>query len=183
MATVPTVQVWSIGQFVTSSQMNAGIGNVLSWLLNPPRATVYRSSGQSFSSGSVALVNWTTELVDTDTMWASGHPSRLVFQTAGRFLVEALAHFNGFASGAGYLSLGVNTAGAPPSGASKLQELTLPTAGTGFYLSLPLTFTYTFNAGDYIEMFLNQTSGGAVTAFPGGAYFDGHLGASWVATS
>lgn len=183
MATIPTVQVWSTGQFVTSSQMNAGVGNVLSWLMSTPRAIVYRNASLSISSTSVTtVVNQTTELVDTDTMWSNSQPSRLTAHTAGLFLIEAAAHFTAFSSGQAMCGVGLNTAGswAVPN---KLQEVTMSATGPNFGESCGLTFSYFLNSGDYLEQFVAQTSGGSLSVFPGGTYFDGHFGAKWIATS
>lgn len=183
MATIPTVQVWSVGQFVTSSQMNAGVGNVLSWLMSTPRAIVYRNASLSISSGSVTtLVNWTTELVDTDTMWAAGQASRLKCNTSGLFLIEGAAHFTAFSSGQALLGIGLNTNGSW-SVPNKLQEVSVPATGPNFGESISLTFSYYLNSGDYLETFVAQTSGSSNTVFPGGAYFDGHFGMKWIASS
>lgn len=186
MATIPTVQVWSTGQFVTSSQMNAGVGNVLSWLMSTPRAIVYRNASVSWSStANPFVVSWTTELVDTDTMWSNAHPSRLVFNTAGLFLVESAVHFSAITTGAAQTGVALNSAGAWPAQGStnRLQETTLPACTSSFGMSMSETFSYFFNAGDYVETFAAQTSGSANTAFANGTYFDGHLGAKWIATS
>lgn len=180
MATVPTVQVWSIGQYVTSSQMNAGIGNVLSWLLSPPKATIYRNAALSVAASTTTVVPWTSEVIDTDTMWASGTASRLKFNTAGSFAVEAVAHFSGISTGQVYMAVCLNSNG---SLSNRLVEQALPNVGTGFFQSLNLSFSYFFNAGDYIEMFVNQTTTGPVNAFPGGAYFDGHFGGRWISNN
>lgn len=178
MATVPTVQVWSIGQYVTSAQMNAGIGNVLSWLMAPPKATIYRNAALGVSTTTV--VPWTTELIDTDTMWSAGHNTRLVFNTAGTFAVEAVSHFAGISTGQVYMAVCLNSAGTL---GGRLVEQALPNVGSSFFQSLNLSFSYFFNAGDYIEMFVNQTAGGTVNAFPGGAYFDGHFTGRWISTN
>jgi hypothetical protein len=186
MATVPTVQVWSTGQYVTAAQMNAGVGNVLSWLMGTPRAIIYRNAAVSWASNGIpSVISWTTELVDTDTMWSSGHPSRFTFNTAGLWQIELAVHYNEITTGASHCGIGLNSAGTWPSFGStnRLQESTLSACGTAFGQSMNLTFSYYFNQNDYIEAFTTQNSGSAVSAFPSGTYFDGHLSAKWLASS
>lgn len=181
MATIPTVQVWSTGQFVTSSQMNAGIGNVLSWLLSTPRAVIYNSGSAAWaSSATPAAATWTTELVDTDAMWASGTPTRLKANTAGLYFIEGAWHFSIFTTGNAMMGVGLNTNGSWGT-PNKLQEATSPPPSANFGPSLNTSFSYFLNVGDYLELFAAQTSGATSAVY--GSYFAGHFGAKWLASS
>lgn len=166
MATVPTVLDPSALTKLTAVTFDAGIRDVLNWYMNNrPRAHIYDNGGsQNFTSGgSLQLVTFDSEVYDNDSMHStsgSGNlsPSRLYFQTAGRFLVDVLITFpSQVAFSALNLQVSLNSGGSNTGGTILRNQ---PYSQVN---QAHLTMYRVFNAGDYLEFFVNQTSGATRT--------------------
>lgn len=185
MGTVPTVIVWSAGQFVTSTQMNT-VGTALSFLLSPPRVLVYKNLASPWPSGTTPVTpGWNTEIVDTDTCWTLTNRGRLTANTAGLYLIEGAIHFPTITAGGTQCGVALNSNGTWPAigSTNRLIESTLGFVGTGWGNSMNLSFSYPLQVGDYVEFYAAQNSGGSISAIPNGTYFDGHFGMKWIASS
>lgn len=89
MATVPT---FTTGALVSKSDLD--------FLLAPPNCRVYHNAAQSISTGTVTTLAFNSERWDTDTMHDTvTNNSRIVFTTAGRYLIGAHIEFDSNATG------------------------------------------------------------------------------------
>ncbi len=189
MAALPAVPSFGAGSFDTSAQLNQ-LAAAVSFLLNPPRALVYKSvSSSRASSLTSAVVNWDTVITNSDGGWAGASPSRLTCNTPGLYHIEAAveyASFSGSPTTAWEIWLGVarNSASTFPGGGSANalcgEERPIQTS-VGEYASV--SFTYFLSAGDYLEVFTSQVSGGSQTLIPNANYYSGHFGMTWRAVS
>jgi hypothetical protein len=168
MATIPTPLDPPAGQKLTASVFDAGVRDVLNWYMtNRPRAHVYDSSGsQSFSNGgALQLVGFDSEVYDNDGIHLTGtlgtgstSSSRINFTTPGRYLVDVLLTFpTQTAFSAINLSVNLNAGGVSTAGTILRNQPYSQVNQAAFVLRRM------FNAGDYIEFFLNQTSGASRT--------------------
>jgi hypothetical protein len=158
------------GQLIASAGFGIPVANNLGVLANPPIAKMRNSTTQSIPNSTDTAMTWDTEDYDT----VSGHStvtnsSRYTCQTgyAGYYLVQAMGWWNGNATGSRSIWLKVNGSDLPGS-----KDGVIPGAGIN-------TSTYTatkvfLNVGDYVEVFVRQNSGGALTTV-----LDSTAGQSW----
>lgn len=120
------------------------------------RATALSSDTQTISTATPTAVNFATEAFDTDTMWAIGQPSRIVFQTTGIFTFGAEWVWPSSATP------GIKSAFWRLNGATQLVSERVDGGASAAMgeLRRQLNYVYPFNAGDYVELIVTQTSGG-----------------------
>lgn len=168
-----TPRTWSAGERPTAAQFNQDIRDNVAFLANPPAVRVTNSGTQSLTSASEATLSWDTETFDTDTMHASGSPTRITFTTAGLYQVSwsiTVASDNDYLWLYSYLRLNGATLIAVGSSVGTQTDNGLSPHSTGSAL-------YKFAAADYVEIRAAQknTSAGA-DAVSTNAYFS----AVWV---
>lgn len=161
MATVPTILTPAVGNKNTVANYLTYIRDVTTFWLNRPVCRVYNSAAISAAtSGTYVLLTWDTEEVDSDTMHGAS-TSRLIATTAGRYLVQGLVSFAANATGLRSVAIRKNAAGVI-GGGTGLETLTMLSVGAGTATTIPFSFTILLAATDYLEVFANQTSGGAL---------------------
>jgi len=164
---VPTPATWVPGT-VGDATMNARIRDVFNFLLSPPRAYAYRNADKSLVSGTDTLYDCNAELYDPYTPAAhdtATNNSRLVAAETGIYICYAQATWAANATGRRRLSIRKNAAGSP-TGGTEVGRLDVPVVPAGTHtnaLSAPAQLTAT----DYVEMFVQQTSGGALDVLTG----------------
>lgn len=168
----PTIPVAAIGDDHTAVVQN-NVYAMITALLSPPSVNAYNSAGlTSVASGTATLVPLDSELWDED--WGPGttgtfhstatNTSRIVFPYTGTyeiFFAWQWASAPGIGNSA--VNLRLNSGGSSSGGSS----LRTPIKGADRTDSFPLRRYFT--AGDYAELFVQQSSGGAITA-SGGAH-------------
>jgi hypothetical protein len=175
MGTVPTPLDWiaADGTFITAAIGQAGVGDVLDFLLNPPAAQVRRTTAQSIPNGTPTLITFDTEDVDTDGLHtASG--SKLTIATPGTYLVSASIPYDVNVTGYREARITKNTVSFVPG--TRAMIAAAPTVSTVVHitaLEIPLI------AGDFLELSGVQTSGGALNTSAANGAFP-ILRASWV---
>jgi hypothetical protein len=177
MGTVPTPLDWiaADGTFITAAIGQAGVGDVLDFLLNPPGAQVRRSTAQSIvNSGSGSAIAFDTEDSDTDAMH-SVNGTRLTCNTPGTYLISGMVPFDPNGTGSRDARIVKNATGvAIPGGRTILipsgsVSITVPLAA----IELPMI------AGDFVELIAFQSSGGALNTTAANGVFP-FFRASWV---
>lgn len=166
MATVPVPHTWSAGDYATSTALQTLTDSLLWWMgsatstgAHRPLLRVRNTVGFSLAtSGTPAAIPLDTEDSDTDS-WHSTvtNTSRFTAQTAGRLRLAGQAQFAANATGVRVVFLALNgaelvgtrTEVAAASG-------TLPTCIATVPDVIPMV------VGDYVELWANQTSGGAL---------------------
>ena len=175
MSTVPTPLDWiaADGTFITAAIGQAGVGDVLDWLLNPPTAQIRRTTAQSIPNGTPTLITCDTEDVDNDAMHtASG--SKLTIQTAGVYLISGCLPYDVNATGYREVRVTKNTVSFV-SGA-RAMIAAAPTVAT--VVAIPAV-EHACIVGDFIEMSGVQTSGGALNTSAANGVFP-VLRAQWI---
>lgn len=164
MGTIPVVPTFTAGQKLTAAQLNA-VGDAINFWATPPQVYAYQTATTNFAtSGTYALVAFDTELYDTDTMHDNTtNPSRIIAQTAGKYLYSGQITFATNATGVRQLSIRKNSGGVI-GGGTQVGSMTLPAVSGSATTVLFEPFMIPMSVGDYIEIFGNQTSGGALAS-------------------
>lgn len=161
MATVPSEDTAVVGGKITAAYGNADIRDAINLLLNPPDVHVTNTTGLSHTSGTALLLTWDTEVADTDTMHSGSFPSRLFATTAGLYAVVARASFASNATGIRTLDVRKNAVGAA-AGGTRVGFDSATAVGGSTVTSVNVALDVRLAAGDYLEAFGFQSSGGAL---------------------
>lgn len=143
-------------------QADAVVTNLIT--ADNPRVHAYDSVGNLIvSAGAVKLILFDAEIYDsTGTMHTGGNPSRIVAPIDGLYAIDILISMPGSTYIAGIMNTRQNAAGNPAAGTS-LQNTDFRAAGGATSPSPKTTLKRLLVAGDYIEVFVSQTSGGNQT--------------------
>lgn len=112
------------------------------------------ASAQSIPNNTGTSISFTDVVFDTANMFDAGTPTRLTAQRAGLYLLAGSA---GFVTNA----TGDRSAGIRLNGATTLVIMTTPTAA-GLFWSGSFAVAVNFAVGDFVELRVTQTSGGAL---------------------
>jgi hypothetical protein len=155
---VPAPGTWLSAQNVDEGDLNLEVHDAISFLLNPPRCSLYKSADGSLADNTWGVIGFDTELYDPYTPAAhSGTSSRLTAAETGLYTIFAKIRFGGITSGAMDLDVRKNAAGVQ-TGGTRLQVVTVGATTVGDEYP-NVTFDDQLNAGDYIEIFGRQASG------------------------
>jgi hypothetical protein len=185
MATVPATQTWLAGEKVTAAKLIAATKTPLDFLMNPPRCSVAYKTGDIatdiIATSTATLIPFGTEGWDTDSMHSTTtNPSRVVFNTVGLYQVSVFARFAFNATGYRQLNVRLNAGGNVSQGntLTTFAQPAAPTTSTSISRTFDLNVT---TAGDYIELFLTQSSGGNLVVDNGERVTGFHV--RWVGTN
>lgn len=147
-----------------------GVKTYLDWLADQPRVGVYIGSNTSAPDSSATILPWDTEFEDTDSMHSTSiNTSRVVATTSGRYQINLFVFMaTGTLTGLD-INPRVNAAGSPSGGAS-IRTFGFGSPG-GAARQVTVTFDRYFDAGDYIEVFVTQTSGATKNIMGGSGVF------------
>lgn len=164
---VPTPKTWT-AEFVDVAEFNTELRDIFNFLLNPPRCYAYKSADGSLANTTWDALNLTAEAYDSHSAHDnSSNNTRLVAPETGLYGITSHAQFDINSSGLRGLDIRMNAAGVQ-TGGTDLLLLILAGNGTtetrvAGYVERQLT------AGDYIEAFVWQNSGGILTVDGGQA--------------
>jgi hypothetical protein len=168
---VPVPRTYVASEFVTATILNADIRDVNNFQLEPPRCFAYRNADKSTSNGVTTVYDMDLELFDSHTAHSLvTNNSRLIAPEPGIYLALCQAKWAANATGSRRIQLRKNAAGNPVSGTLVFDTANLPSSGNiGFAHG---SVHVQLSSGDYIEMFTEQTSGGALNVIggPGESY-------------
>jgi hypothetical protein len=193
MATVPTPFDATAGQKLTASQWDAQVRDVFTFLMAPPQCAVYNAATVSCVSNTATLIPFDTEADDTDSMHStSTNPSRIIFTTAGRYMLNIFTMLVNVPTSYRVYSVNVrlNSGGSAAGGTSirtfEFAQKPADFASTVMAASCQQTIAMTrvFSAADYIEIFIIQYSGGSARSTDSGAGLYGTgVQARWIGTN
>ena len=167
MATVPDPKTWSVAERLTAAGLNAQLRDPLDFLLAPPLVDVYRTADKSIANSTWTLLDWDAESRDTDSMHdVSTNNSRIIAQTAGRYLINLTVAFASVGTGAGRLTVRKNAAGVDTGGTRAYPIRLQPFQAANFNV-IDANFEADLVAGDYLEAFVFQSSGAALNVNAG----------------
>lgn len=161
MTAVPVPRTWAAGEVISSSRLNANISDVLTFLSAPPVVEMSQAVAQSTATGSTPVVGnaatFTTEDFDSSGMHSTSvNTSRCTAVYPGLYLAGGSGSYAANVTGSRGGAWAVN--GALLNGSYAW----VPTNGSGL-TSVPMCGKLLFlSVGDYVELWLAQTSGGAL---------------------
>jgi hypothetical protein len=150
----------------------------LQFLETPPQGGVYQATPQSFTTSTVTAVVWDTLWYDDDTtMWSSG--STLQLNTSGTWKFTVNVRWAVNTSGVRYLDLRKNSAGSGSGGVSLALDTRNATSPNLTAHGLTCTAPGLV-AGDYVELFAFQSSGGNLAFLTGSIAGCASLAGQWI---
>lgn len=170
MGTIPTIPTFA--NPITSAYFAAIKATSDFWALTP-RCSVYQSSAQSIAvSGTAAVIGFDSEVYDIVQSGDSpSHDnatlnSRIIIRTPGKYEITGQVYYAANGTGTRSAEIRLNAAGNIASGTriSLNQQTALTGPGTP---ATPPPVEAALVAGDYVEIFGTQTSGGALNTAPG----------------
>ena len=166
-------RTWVVPDAITAARLNQDLRDNVAFLANPPKVRAYNSAAISTTTATATLITLDSERYDTDTMHSTAtNTGRITFTTAGTYRYTARI---AFASGAGdYREVKIRLGGA-----TDIDLDSRGVAGGGNYTTCICTGEYAFTAGQYIEMFAYQNSGGNLNVVVAGNYSP-EFSAVWV---
>lgn len=171
MGTIPTQAAFVAGAKLTAAQLNQMRAVDDFWALTP-RCSAHQSAVQSIPNNVYTVLTFDAEVYDIVQSGDSPshdlvtNNSRLVIRTTGKY--EITGQYQAATNVTGYRAAQVrlNAAGNPAAGT--LLTVNQQSPVTGASTSVPLVpVEVALTAGDYIEMFAIQNSGGALNTVPG----------------
>lgn len=136
----------------------------LTFGISMPRVQAYQNTGATIGDNvSGALINFDTEWYDTDGMFDLANPSRLVINTPGLYYVTGYVRLPQATYTRVGLMFRLKAAGGNLAGTEIVKDVkwaqtfSTPTNSDG--MMHRTFFEQEFVAGDYLEMFLMQSSG------------------------
>lgn len=124
----------------------------------PPRARVVRNSDQSINNATDTALSFNVETFDYGDMYAGGSPTRLTFPVGGWYSVGAQVRW------ATSASTGERYACVRRNGTTLDRVAEQGVSPSGGIVTLNLASVSPFNAGDYIETIVFQSTGVALNA-------------------
>jgi hypothetical protein len=173
MGTIPTIATHGVGAVVTAAYLNSIKAANDFWALTP-RAYVYQSSVTSVanSAASWTLLPFQAEVFDIVQSGDSPmhdtttDPSRVYIRTTGKYEINGQVQIVLNSVGYRAAQVRLNAAGSG-SGGTQL-ALNIVDASSAALVSLPIpTVEVSLTAGDYVEAFAQQNSGGALNTVVG----------------
>lgn len=124
-------------------------------IVDSERASVYQSSSQTFgTSGTAAAITWGATHYDTSSFWSAGNPTRLTIPRTGVYHIDTQIAWGSNATG--YREIELRKNGTAVRGRDRRVPASGVTAISAVSVDLDLV------AGDYLEVWATQTSGGSL---------------------
>lgn len=175
MGTIPTIPTFSAGAVLTAAQLNQVKSTVDFWAL-PPQCFAYRSAALTITTSNVwQIIPFDAEIFDivqsgdSPMHDNSTNNARIYIRTSGKYEISGACEFFANNTGARTAKINLNSGGSE-SGGTMLVTQTQDNTGSTTITSVSVpTVTVPLNAGDYVEMFVRQISGGSLGVTPGRA--------------
>lgn len=173
MPAVPALRTWTVGELANAAELNANIRDPINFWRQPPMFLAYWNQAITNPINSIANDTWTLltwaggVLVDSEGGY-SGSGGRITAVRSGLYDIRAQILYTTNTTGGRALKIERVTPGGTrtiiiESGA--ISSCSTDFAGIANVESSVRTgdFGYHLDAGDYIEVYTRQTSGGALT--------------------
>jgi hypothetical protein len=171
VGTIPTPPTFTAGAVLTAAQLNS-LGTVQSFWASPPQCYAYLNATATTVSGTWLLVPLQAEMFDVVQSGDSPshdnttNNSRIYFRTAGKYEVSGQVGFTVNTNGYRQAEVKINSGGVETGGTQVVQSGQSPTST--IVTAVPIVpVAVSVAAGDYVELFANQNSGGNLDLFAG----------------
>jgi hypothetical protein len=163
---LPAPRTWAANDKATAALMNSNVRDAVTFLKNPPVFAFITSTTTSIPNVTFTAVSWgNPPNVDNYGGWASGNPSRYTAPVAGWYYCAGVAQLAFNATGRRATAFYVNAA------AIRQTELQVNPAAVTCHA---IAGFVQLAKGDYVELRIYQSSGGALNAGGnGGSFFYG----------
>jgi hypothetical protein len=174
---IPSQTTVAVGDKLTAALWNDDVKAAIEFLVATgaiarPFASVFRTAALSPATSTDTVVSWDGETEDNDAMHdLVTNPTRMTFKTAGLYRITYGFAFAANASGLRRGQLRLNGAGSPFT-----QTSMAATPANTF--SAQGAVDWRMAANDYVELYVNQTSGGALAITTGAGFTN--LSALWL---
>ena len=173
MGTIPTIASFVAGTELTAADLNA-VKDAVDFWAQTPRCSVYANAATSVSNSAsawtvVAFAAETFDIVqsgDSPSHDNATNNSRIYIRTSGKYEVAGQLQFVLNATGYRAVQVRLNAAGSG-TGGTQLAYNALDGSSTSVVSVAVPSVEYALTAGDYIEMFGQQNSGGALNTVAG----------------
>jgi hypothetical protein len=178
MTAVPVPRTWAAGEVISASRLNTNVSDVLTFLSAPPVVEMSQSVAQSIATGSSPVsgnaATFTSEDYDSSGMHSTSvNTTRCTAVYPGLYLANGGAAWAANVTGARGGDWAVN--GTALNGSYSW----LPANASGF-TSTPMRGKLLFlSVGDYLELWLSQTSGAGLNTSVGSIERP-HISLKWV---
>ncbi|MGG5257449.1 hypothetical protein [Phycicoccus avicenniae] len=171
MGTIPTFPTFADGEIPNAAKLNQMKTASDFWALTP-RCSVFPSAPQTLSHTVWGLIGFNSEVYDivqsgdTPSHDTATNNSRLIVRTAGKYEIAAQVQFATSGTGQRDAQIRLNAGGSSSSGTLiTLNQQSAVGSGSTSVAITPVEIALA--AGDYIEIFARQNSGGALDTVPG----------------
>jgi hypothetical protein len=162
---IPTVRDWTATEVVTEAKLDE-ISTALNFLLAPPRVYAYKSADGALANAAWGALNFNAESYDSHAAHDNTtNNTRLVAPEAGLYTVKAHTRFAAHATGARGINIRKNANAVQTAGTDVFFTFSLPSSGNVGYVFGSVDVQ--LGAGDYLESFAYQSSGGALNVLGG----------------
>lgn len=163
----PSLTTPTTGAKITAGGFGVQVKAYLDGLSNMDRVSVYQGTGSSCATGVSTLITFDTEEYDSNGMHnPAGNAGRLVAINAGTYTYNASISWPSNATSWRYLMIRKNAAGSPVGGTRVWQGFIAASAAVSNNTQ-SITRDIVLAAGDYLEMYGIQNSGGSLTTVTG----------------
>jgi hypothetical protein len=178
---VPSQGTVAVGDKITASLWNDDVRDAVNFLISPPRVKVYKTANQSIGTSGWACLTWDAEAFDTDTMHSNVTAnSRITFTTAGTYQIIYNVFWANNSTGLRNHTIEKNGNTSQGNGTPIIEPFAIsPVAAT--HSGASISVIASFVAGDWIQAFAWQNSGGALN-LAGVSESHSSLSANWIAT-
>jgi hypothetical protein len=164
---IPTVRDWAATEAITEAKLDE-ISTALNFLLAPPRTYAYKSADGSLANTTWDAINLGVEAYDSHAAHDnSTNNTRLTAPETGLYTITAHLTFATNSGGVRGLDIRMN-ANAVQTGGTDIALVIIAGNGTT-EARLIASVDRQLTAGDYIEVFAYQSSGGALNVLGGQA--------------
>lgn len=164
MGTIPTTPTFTAGEKLTAAKLEQVCDAIDFWALTP-RCYVYQTAATALTTGVYGLLGFDTEVFDVVQSGDSpSHDnttdnSRVYIRTTGKYEISGQVQFVSNPTGQRRCMVRKNAAGASGGGTGLGEFIDDASASTETALVIP-TLEVPLTAGDYLEVFARQSSGG-----------------------
>jgi hypothetical protein len=178
---VPSQGTVAVGDKITASLWNDDVRDAVNFLISPPRVKVYKTANQSIGNNGWACLTWNAEAFDTDTMHDNATAdSRITFTTAGTYQITYNAMWANNDTGLRNHTIEKNGNTTQGNGTPVIEPFAIsPVAAS--HSGASISVMASFVAGDWIQAFVWQNSGGALN-LSGTTESHSSFSARWVAS-
>jgi hypothetical protein len=162
---VPVPPDWSASETITEAKLDS-ISTVLNFILNYPCAYAYKTADGALAHATWDAINFGAESYDSHNAHDnSTNNTRLIFPENGVYELKAHGAWDTNANGIRGLNIRKGAGGVQTAGTDVITDVIAGNGTTQARLSLSID--QQFIAGEYVELFAYQGSGGPLNVLGG----------------